>query len=215
MSKEQVSFDIGLQDMLFSGAASFILLFFIFSIKIGGESVTASENIQDKGGKMSGRVSLVDSYNKDGNMKSIRLVEISGLSPAVMALATSNANFARWDLSDYSTYEKKSLSNQLYSTQGKLTYVLVTDTLKSLNLDFEINAGLLNGLRQSDKRAKIRASVIEGEQILISKDPSKNQRFDGKVDSPLMPVDLNGRLRLTFRIDDFTDPSKLFRLSTQ
>ncbi|MDN5215025.1 hypothetical protein QQ020_23290 [Fulvivirgaceae bacterium BMA12] len=210
-----VNFEVGLQDLLFSGASSFILLFFIFSIKIGGESLKKNVNEKDRNSNFIGRASLVDEYFKEGSMKSVRVVEISGLSNEVFERLKSNPGIGGWDLSDYSPEERIKISNQVFAYNGKISYLLITDTLKSGRLDFYFKSAELGRIKESDKEVKFRAKIVEGESIKFSSKSENNKRFNGFVASPIEDIVLKRTINVSFKIDEVDHTHRLFQINQE
>jgi hypothetical protein len=190
--------DIGLQDLLFNSAVACILLFIIFSIKIGGDSILQLYNNANKGGKFTGTVSLpVPNAKVKGKMQTIRMVELGDLGQDILNKFKDDMTIGSWNVKD-AFGDDYDAERQVYFPKGenKVVYMLVTDTAPDSEITFSIKSSKI----PSSTRLTIRARMIEGASMMQA-EGSQWAGFNGFLEYPEEDV-LAGRFTMVFKISD-------------
>ncbi len=158
MSNTNENIDLGFRDLLFNSGVACMLLFIIFSIRTGKDSIQI-ENVTDlsaKNFKFQDQYSLiVDETVETGNYKSLLAVEVEGVSQDQFA-AFANSNFVRWSVPDnpdhFYTYSRE---YQL------LTFYLVTGKLSSGSISLKFNRNDV-----FDHPYEVTAKIIDGKSAI-------------------------------------------------
>lgn len=146
--------DLGFRDLLFNSGVACMLLFIIFSVRIGKEniqveSVTQRNNLnyqfQDQYSM------IVSEVIKEGNYKSLLAVEVQGVSPDEFS-SIKSSRIIEWSDSDnpnhFIFYHEKSQRLTFYLVVGKLPFSSISLKIlpnNILNHPFIVSAKLIDG----------------------------------------------------------------------
>lgn len=190
--------DIGYHDLLFNSAVACILLFIIFSVKVGGSA--AASSVGNASGTMSNAYSIVPS-EMTGEMITLRMVSISGLSNTTIEemkeKLLNDGSLVFWE-AQMEPFEDSSIpTKQVYFKDGTAIFSIALAKLNSPNVQFTLNPGVIS---LSNGPVKVKGMVIEGASSL-----ELGREFKGIVESQLKDVNPNN-IRVSFQV---TGPTAL------
>ncbi|WP_339607174.1 hypothetical protein [uncultured Roseivirga sp.] len=190
--------DIGYHDLLFNSAVACILLFIIFSVKVGGSA--AASSVGSASGTMSSAYSIIPS-EKTGEMITLRMVSISGLSNATIKemkeMLLNDDRLTSWEVSAEPFADSSIPREQVYFNNGTAIFSVALAKLNSPNVQFTLNPEVIS---LSNGPVKVKGLVIEGASSL-----ELGREFKGIIES--QPKDVNPQnIRVSFRV---TGPTAL------
>ena len=197
--------DIGLQDLLFNAAVGCILLFIIFSIQIGGDTILKLHSTANKGGYYSGTSSLpIPSKLLKGKMKTVRIVELSNLDSEIVEIFERNPSIGQWNISRaFETDFLPELQVHLSQAHRKIIYFLITDEAPESEIRFEVDALDI----PSNTLVDVKARILEGAAMMEAQG-SDWAVFEGIIEyprsEPAQRVDIE-KVAVIFRIDSQID----------
>lgn len=203
MNKSNNGFGLTFVDLLACGLGACILMFLIFSIKIGAKGEAAEYESQlNYNGLLVGESGLIDPSNQKGRMGIIRVVEFTDLNPTTRAaLLTLAKSENLWDISSW---------NQAYMHSHQATYEIASKKNSVAFLfTYDLQLGpikfALGNLSTADQRVNLNVHIIEGQ--------SQRKGFSGHWTKRYERQLLNG-LEIDFNIGKVsTDISRLISIT--
>lgn len=193
MSGTENNEDIGYHDLLFNSAVACILLFIIFSVKVGAHSTVAA--IGSRSGAMSSSYSVVPS-EKVGEMITLRMVKITGLSETTLSLLKSQFQ-AGTDIGQWGGYDAQPVpdspipTEQMYIEGNSIIFSLALGTLSEPNITFSITPGTIP---TSEGNVRVQGILMEGAGALKNR-----ETFDGYFETKSVQSS-SSSIRVDFRI---------------
>lgn len=188
-------------DLLACGLGAVIILFFIFSVKIIGQSTVSAQAAvagpRDKG-KGPGYVSLIgDEGDEKSRMGAVRMIELSELSEETLnVIADYMEHHGRdcWDFKHMKSDKKlfSTIHSQVQVRKNAIVFIVTADGMRQLNFSFP--PAIHNRLK--GETGKVIVTFLEGK--------SARGDFNGFLQSAPYRVKSLDALRITLRVGKIT-----------
>ncbi|MDN3654864.1 hypothetical protein QWZ08_04440 [Ferruginibacter paludis] len=200
-------------DLLACGLGGCIILFFIFSIKIIGNSVGQMQQADNANsdGQFANMSSMMGDDGKSKSMGAIRIVKISNLSPDNLGIIRAKSDNVKsfWTISIPDNREdlSESLRFQIKEEPNGISFIITANGM--LPIDFEIPGDMGGSLESQDPGDK---PIVE---VMIIEGSSQRDNFPGLFNVPPTRVQNINKLKIHIDIGKLADLDKLVKIDTQ
>lgn len=171
MGKNGSNEDIGYHDLLFNSAVACILLFIIFSVKVGANAVTSSIGSSD--GALSSSYSIIPSELL-GEMISVRMVKISGISDSTQTIVKNwfldNRDSSAWQFKSENVVNSNIPLQQVYFEADAIVFILILSKLSDPQVNFKLDPMIIP---QSEGAINVQGIILEGASSLDNREAFK------------------------------------------